>query len=525
MNQKINSIIILGGGTAGWLAALLLKKNLGPELNITLIESPKKPIIGVGEATVPTIRFTMKHLGFDESDWMARCQASFKLAVKFDNWLTPNHSYYHPFHHNRSFANLTNPFYKLPDLPSQFDLLQFYSNIEPKNRPSDFATYCSFVPSLCDHLKSPLNFEKHSRTSNYAYHFDTHLLNAFFREKAEERGIQYIDGIFQEAPLTETGHIKSIKLQSGKEIFGDLFIDCTGFNSLLLGGVLQEKFITQEKHLFCDSALAVQIPYENREVELQPYTSAIAMDAGWVWKIPLQHRIGTGYVYSSQFKTEEQAFSEFQKLYPTRVKDMNPRSLKMKVGRHQRTWVKNCVALGLASCFIEPLESTSIGLTEYQIHSLIQLFPDKNFSPHLQTRFNQKINYCYDQLRDYIVLHYYLSKRQDTPFWKAVTQDNTLPESVKSFLNELPSWVANPKPDSDWVFFQRFNLGCILSGMDSLPYVKLPILDLLKSEDIATQFQKVKAEEQLLINELPKLSDYLLRMRKTDENMLIGDNQ
>jgi hypothetical protein len=520
MSEKIKSVVILGGGTAGWLTALLLRKNLDKDLKISLIESKQKPIIGVGEATVPTIRFTMQQLGFDEADWMPKCQASYKLAVKFDNWLTEGHSYYHPFHHNKSFASLSQGFYKLPDLPTSFDLLQIFSNINPNERTTDFARFCSFVPRLCDDLLSPLNFEHRTRVSNYAYHFDTYLLNQFFRSHSQDRNIDSFEDTFKHSTLTQTGSIESITMTSGKVHTADLFIDCTGFNSLLLGGSLKEDFVDQKNHLLCDSALATQLPYENKAQELEPYTSAIAMKAGWVWKIPLQHRIGTGYVYSSKYTTDEEALNEFRTLYPSRSQSISPRYIKMKVGRYKRTWVKNCVAIGLAGCFVEPLESTSIGLTEYQIHSLIQLFPDSSFPEHLQNRFNEKINFCYDQLRDYIVLHYFLSKRKDTEFWKSATSDSTLTESLKKFMHELPSWLASPKADSDWVFFQRFNYGCILSGMNALPHVKIPILDYVNQEQLQAAINKIRTDEMEYSSSLPKLDDYLQKMRNSDLDKL-----
>ena len=512
--------MILGGGTAGWLTAFLLRKSLGTDVKITLIESKKNPIIGVGEATVPTIRFSMKYLGFDEADWMPKCQASYKLGVKFDNWLNKGHSYYHPFHHNKQFSSLTNPFYKLPDLPGNFDLLQYFASIPLADRDSDFARFSSVIPDLCDHLKSPRFVDRSTKTASYAYHFDTHLLNKYFYDNSAERNIQYIEDSLQKVNLNDSGFISSLTFDSGQTIHGELFIDCSGFKSLLIEGAMKEPFISGKKYLLCDTAIAMQLPYEDKTNELQPYTSAIAQSAGWIWKTPLQHRIGTGYVYASDFISEDCAVDELFSQYPGRTDGFSPRSIKMKVGRYQRTWVKNCVALGLAGSFIEPLESTSIGLTEYQIHSLIQLFPDKSFPQHLQDRFNEKINYCYDQLRDFIVLHYCLTQRDDNNFWKTVSQKDMIPDSLKYFLKNLKSWIAHPKPEADWAFFQRFNFGCILSGMGSLPHTPLPILNYLDNSEIRNQIEKLSLDKLKLTSTLPTLADYLAQMRHTDIDLL-----
>lgn len=515
-NQAIKSVVVLGGGTAGWIAAHVLRKSLGKNLKITLIESKKNPIIGVGEATVPTIRLTMRHLGLSEEEWMPKVQGSFKLAVRFNDWLRKGHVYYHPFNHHRSFSHLNHGLYHLPDLPSTIDILQIFSAIPVKDRPSDFARFCSAIPAICDERKSPRNFDKTSRAENYAYHFDTHLLNKYFKELAEQRDIGYLEDTFVSANLKENGFIESLNLETGKKISGDLFLDCTGQQSLLISGALKEPFIDQSQHLFEDTALAAQLPYLNREEEIEPYTTAQAMDAGWVWKIPLQHRIGTGYVFSSQFISPDQAWEEFQKLYPSRMKNISPRLIKFRTGRYRNTWVKNCVALGLAGAFIEPLESTSIGLAEYQIHSLVHLFPDLNFDSHLQDRFNEKVNYCYDQIRDYIILHYNLSQRRDTEFWKAATDKNKASESVNEFLRNLKTYLVYPKPDLDWTIFQRFSIGCILSGMESLPWVNLPILAKVDPECLRTEIKSIRDEEKILLSSLPSLHEYLLKMRPAE---------
>jgi hypothetical protein len=516
-DSRIKKIVILGGGTAGWLSAFLLRKSLGDSVEIDVIESPNRPIIGVGEATVPTFKFTMRHLGFKESQWMPTCEASYKLAVRFNNWLSDGHKYYHPFHFNKEFNGIGNSFYKLSDLPQNFDLLQIYASIKASDRKTDFANFSSSLPALCDKNLSPRKLNTSTRTTNYAYHFDTALLNNFFREQAPARNIKYSSGTFKNAELDEKGFIKSLCLEDEKKISGDLFIDCTGFNSLLLGQVLKEKFIYQHDYLKCDSALAIQLPYVDRSNELEPYTSATALKAGWVWKIPLQHRIGTGYVYSSQHTSDDEAWKELAQHYKGRTEDLNPRKISMRVGRYERTWVKNCIAIGLAGSFIEPLESTSIGISEYQIHSLIQLFPDKNFDEHLQNRFNQKINFCYDQLRDYIILHYYLSKRRDSSFWKDVTENAQLPDSLKDFLSHLNEWISYPKADADWAFFQRFNFGCILSGMQSLPEVSLPVLKYLDTNSIENFLADLNRKTSELCAELPSLETYLQNLANSED--------
>jgi len=502
MTKPIQKVFILGGGTAGWLTALSLKKVFGEKLNVLVVESPRDPIIGVGEATVPTIRFTMRFLGFKEEEWMPQCQSTYKTAVRFQDWCKKGSYYYHPFHHNKEFYGGAGKLPHFPDLPRGVDVLQRYAAIPIEERTCDFANFASSIPAMCDRLQSPVSSEFAGRTVNYAYHFDTYLLNQFFQKEGAKRGVLYKHGKFQSANLDENGFIKSLVLEDGRVEEADLFIDCTGFQALLIDKVLKEPFLKQSKYLLCDSAVAVQIPYQDRSRELEPYTSAIAQKSGWVWRIPLQHRIGTGYVYSSDHSTREEALEELQSCYRDREKDMQPRYISMRVGRHERTWVKNCVAIGLAGSFIEPLESTSIGMTEYQIHSLIHLFPNLNFDEHLQDRFNEKVNFCYDQLRDYIVAHYFLSKRNDTKFWKDVKSRETVPDSLAQFLMNLKSWIAAPQGLMDWVFFQRFNWACILSGMEALPHVSLPILDYLED-------QTVSSDDAKIFEAFPKHEDFI----------------
>lgn len=366
-NGKVKTIVILGGGSAGWMTASYLKKAL-PEMNITLVESSDIPIIGVGEATIAHLVSFLLFLGLKEEDWMPACNASYKYAIRFDNWHAPGDHYWHPFEALPCFDN--------PNHLAYFWWYNRYKNFPHRDRSSLYSD-CFISVDLLAKNKIPrlegcmefvdifeiiIDGKKHQQQIPHAYHFDAGLFGEYLKNKvAKPSGVKHIIDNVTEPRLNEKGFIEYIDTESGQKIAGDLFIDCSGFRAMLIDKTYKEPFISYADSLMCDSAIAMQVPYQDKAVEMHPYTTATALSSGWVWNTPLTSRRGTGYVYCSGFKNKDEAETEYRRfLGEEKVKDLKARHIDIRVGKHARTWVKNCVAIGLSSGFIEPLESTGI---------------------------------------------------------------------------------------------------------------------------------------------------------------------
>lgn len=414
-------VVIVGGGTAGWMTAAALAKLLPGRCDIRLIESEEIGIVGVGEATLPHIRAFNERLGIREADFMARTRATFKLGIEFRDWGKIGDSYVHPFgtfgrsrgevdfHHYWTRLKLIGA-----DVPPIGDL-SFACTMARMNRFE--------LPST-----DPASL---SSTFGYAYQFDATLFAPYLRSVAETLGVRRTEGMVVDVTRDgESGDIASVTSRDGEVIEGDLFIDCSGFRSLLLGGAIQEPFEDWSHWLPADRAMAM--PCRTR-TEVTPYTSAIAMPAGWRWRIPLQHRTGNGYVYSSAFLSDDdaaralEAAVEGERIAP-------PRPLRFRAGRRGRSWAHNCVAIGLASGFLEPLESTSIYLVQAAITALIELFPEPRVSNVDRDEFNRIIDFEYDRIRDFLILHYHATTRDDSPFWDYV-RTMPVPDSLVEKMN------------------------------------------------------------------------------------------
>jgi tryptophan 6-halogenase len=515
-DRPIREIVILGGGTAGWLTASYLQKALPKDLRITLVESERIGRIGVGEATVPTLRATLDFLGLKEQDWMPACGAGFKNAIRFVNWKDgpeqPGH-FYHPFHHQRGqLVELYGKTYFM-DLDGRIPIGQYWLRNRLRGTEArDFAYACSPNTALCDLNKAPRELGAGSSALNYAYHFDANRFADFLKARAVQAGVEHVQGEFESAGA-QAGCISFLRLKDGRVLEGDFFVDCTGFQSLLLGGVLGERFVTQEKHLLCDSAVALHVPYLDPDGEFQPYTTSTARNAGWQWNIPLQDRIGAGYVYSSAFASQNEAAEEALGFYdgPGR-KISEARHIPMRVGYHPNFWSGNCVGIGLAGSFIEPLESTSIFMTEFQLFQLIRHFPGGRREPALARRYNRKIEECYLEVRDFVLMHYSLSRRRDTPFWREATR----PERVTDTLEEKLSLFRERLPlESDFPFhlFSAFNYSCILAGMEFLPDRPLPLLSHLESDASGSYFEQIRSQTEALAARLPGLREFCEGLR------------
>ena len=419
---KLN-VVVVGGGTAGWMAAAALAKLLPTRCSVTLVESEAIGIVGVGEATLPHIRGFNERLGINEAEFMAATRATFKLGIEFQGWGRAGDSYIHPF---GTFGSGHG------DVPFH----QYWGRLRDDGAPvSPLGEYSMAVAmaQMNRFARPDPDPTKIESTFNYAYQFDATLFAPFLRRIAENLGVSRIEGRVVEVQLDdESGDVAALRLESGEQIRGDLFIDCSGFVSLVIGKALEEPFEDWSHWLPCDRAVAMPC---RTETALAPYTSAIAMDAGWRWRIPLQHRTGNGYVYSSEFTSDDDARSALVDAVEGEG-IAEPRALKFKAGRRSRSWVKNCVAVGLASGFLEPLESTSIYLIQAAISGLVELFPENEISPLDRDEFNRLIDMEYDRIRDFLILHYHATERSDTPFWdyvRTMTVPETLQEKIELF--------------------------------------------------------------------------------------------
>jgi tryptophan 7-halogenase len=437
-------VVVVGGGTAGWMTASALAHLLPAHCSVHLVESEEIGIVGVGEATLPHLRAFNERLGIDEAEFMAATRATFKLGIVFENWGRIGARYMHPFgtfgsgHGDVSFH-------------------QYWLRMRQEGAPvSDIQNYCLACTMAClGRFGFPSSDPTQiSSTFNYAYQFDATQFAPFLRVRAEDRGVKRTEGRIVDVELnSESGDVETLVLASGERIAGDLFIDCSGFASLLLGRTLGEPFQDWSKWLPCDRAVAIPCL---TETALTPYTSVIAMDAGWRWRIPLQHRTGNGYVYSSAF-IDDDAAGEALAAAVEGEPIAQPRVLRFRAGRRERSWVRNCIGIGLSSGFLEPLESTSIYLIQQAITALVELFPQRRIAPTDRDEFNRLLDVEYDRIRDFLILHYHATERTDAPFWNYVRTmqvPDTLTEKLELFKRRgrvvkyregvflEPSWVA-----------------------------------------------------------------------------------
>ncbi|WP_281716316.1 tryptophan halogenase family protein [Alteromonas sp. CyTr2] len=412
-NKPIKRVVIAGGGTAGWLAASLMKKVLGKAVDITLVESEAIGTVGVGEATIPPIRLVNQVLGIDEAQFLHDTKATIKLAIRFENWKTKGESYYHTFGapgKSMAFCHFHHYWVKARQQGLKDDLWDFDLNYHAAEA-GRFAQINAKDPVV----ELP-----------FAYHFDASLYAQYLRKLSENMGVVRKEGkISRVQRFTDSGFIQALHLERGDVVEGDLFVDCTGFKGLLIEEALGAGYDDWSHLLPCDSAIAV--PSERHE-KTAPYTRSIAHDAGWQWRIPLQHRNGNGHVYSSRYISDDQACDTLLSNLDTKPLG-DPKLIKFTTGRRRKQWYKNVVAVGLSSGFLEPLESTSIHLIQSAIVRLIQLFPHNGFAPSLETEYNKQSELEFEQIRDFLVLHYTVNERTDSAFFNDM-RNTTLPDSL-----------------------------------------------------------------------------------------------
>lgn len=510
----IKKILIVGGGSAGWSTAAYMSKFL-KNTKIELIESSDIPVVGVGESTVPPIVDFMRELGITEEEWMPKCNATFKSSIRFEDFHQVGEPpIWYPFE----------PVEILNGRPlSRYWHYKHLVNEQYKDRFT-FYDYNFIVPEICRQNKTV----KSVPGVSYAYHFDAGLWGDVLKDLAKSNGVtQHIDTI-TEINLSENGNIKSISRKGGEDIEADFFIDCSGFSSLLIGKTLKEPFDEFYKHLFNNRAIAMPVPYEDKDAEMSSYTNCHALSSGWVWRTPLYHRIGTGYVYCDKYKDPEDAELEFrQHLGYDRVKDVEARHIQIRVGKHKRTWVKNCVAIGLSAGFIEPLESTGLFIIQGAVQLLTNILAkDSKYNACDIKVYNDSITRLLEIIRDFLTCHYALTDREDSPYWHDVKYkteiSDTLSEKLQFARLAMPDIQHINRFDNASLAGFSFNEGwqCILTGMNYLP-LEWPQLKLNKvgpfeeaivaNIHMADQREKDRERQRGMVSSMPSHYQYLTK--------------
>lgn len=516
-SQRIKNIVVVGGGTAGWLSAAYLNKALNRNQSnfcrITLIESNNIPTVGVGEGTIFTLKETFEFLEIPELEWMVRCNATYKLAIKFVNWSNASRKdmYWHPF----GGIPIVEPF--------GFPLSHYWLARRNQGNSEPYGQSCSEHVHLCEAQKAPKSQvgEYSPWDLEYAYHLDAGLLASFLKEKSLAAGVNHIIDRVKDVALDERGFIDHLITENHGDLDGDLFIDCSGFRGVLINQSLQEPFVSYNQSLICDRAIAISTPYpiddkfDLKNGGINPYTTSTAMSSGWIWHTPLVSRGGNGYVYSNAFISDEDAEKELRKHLGIESEKLAARHLKMRVGKTRNSWVKNCVSIGLSGGFVEPLEASGIYLIEAGLESLVHHFPDLDFAPSVIASYNQTINQIYEEIRDFIVMHYCLSKRDDTAFWQANVHDLIIPDTLKSRLELWQhKWHSNPSslPQPIGRHYPGHSYTCILEGMNCLPTKSLPILAYQDNSEAEKCFSQLNKMASILKTDLPNHSNYLEKM-------------
>lgn len=439
---RFRKIVILGGGTAGWMTAAALSRFLNNETEITLVESDAIGTVGVGEATIPHIRVFNEMLGIDEADFMKSTQATYKLGIRFEGWGSAESIYYHPFGEHGFPIN-------------GIDFHHYWLSIRNQNGTPPFDQFSlANVMAHAQRFAYPVaDRQSVESTYSYAYHLDAASYAKFLRAYAEKLSVKRIEGQMTNLERSaDTGDITELHLSDGRKVEGDFFIDCSGFRASLIGGSLGVPFQSWKSWLPCDSAVAIPSELAGDPV---PYTRSIAKSAGWMWQIPLRHRLGNGYVYSSEFHSTSTAEKKLLESIPGKPL-AEPRHLRFEAGMRESSWEKNCVAIGLASGFLEPLESTSIYLIQVGIYKLLELLPASNNVELEAKEYNRLVSNEYKKVRDFIILHYWLNRRPED-FWHTCANmklPDSLQEKIEVFVGSAavveyesglfmpPSWLA-----------------------------------------------------------------------------------
>jgi tryptophan halogenase len=482
----VRRVVIVGGGTAGWMVAAGLSKTLGKRLDISLIESDEIGTVGVGEATIPTLMTFHNLLELNEQEFMAATQATFKLGIRFENWRDRHEDYIHSFgstgvdHWTAGFQH-------------------FWHKGRERKLAGEYGEYCLELKAAQENRFAHLP----GNGMNYAYHLDASLYAKFLRRFSEPLGVTRIEGKIVEVQThPANGDISLLRLDSGQTITGDLFIDCTGFRGMLIGEAMKVPYEDWSHWLFADSALALQTESAGEAV---PYTRSIAREAGWQWRIPLQHRVGNGIVFSSRHIDKEEALQTLQANITGRPLT-EPRLIKFRPGQRKVAWQGNCVAIGLSSGFLEPLESTSIHLIQRGIIRLLQMFPSNGICQSDIDEYNQQTSHEITHIRDFIILHYHVTRRSDTPFWRDC-QNLMLPDSLAhriKLFRETGRVFRVPNElftENSWIQ--------VMLGQGIMPLQHHQTADLMGDAELGQFLGEIRSNIQKTVAHLPQHQAYV----------------
>lgn len=494
MNEEsIRHVVIVGGGTAGWMAAAALGRYLNNGYTrVTLIESDEIGTIGVGEATIPPLVNFNGLLGINENDFLAATKATFKIGIEFVNWGQVGERYFHPFgtfgqdlqgvHFHQLYLR-ERSHREMPDI-SAWSISAVAASLGRFGRPGARSTW-------------PLN------QIRYAFHFDAGLYAQFLRKIAEPWGVKRLEGKIVDSKLNgETGHVEAVILDDGRTVEGDLFVDCSGFRGLLIEQALKTGYETWTQWLPCDRAIAAPCKLAGHP---DPFTRATAHPTGWQWRIPLQHRMGNGLVYSSAHISDEDA----QDLLVSNLEGEllgDPRRLSFVTGRRNLAWSRNVVSLGLSSGFVEPLESTSIHMIQAGISKLLALFPDKRFNPALADEYNRQVQSLYEDVRDFIILHYYITRRSDSDFWN-YCRTMEIPDSLQ---RKIDLWLTNGRVFRDELeLFATPSWVAVMFGQGLTPENYEIVADALDAEKVAIALEQMRSAMTAAAERLPMHDDFI----------------
>ncbi|MET3665542.1 tryptophan halogenase family protein [Caulobacter sp. 1776] len=490
--NAIRKIVIVGGGSAGWISAAMLShyfQNGGCE--VELIESEEIGTIGVGESTIPPFLQLISNLGIDEREFIQATQASFKLGIRFEDWRVKDETYYHPF------GAIGGPI-------GPHEFYQCWLRAKANGHPSNLQ---DFAPAtrMADRGKFMLPFKAQRSLiagASYALHVDARLVARFLRDFAEARGVRRIEGIVTDVVTHPDGSVAKVIMKNGREVAGDLFIDCSGFRALLIGKTLETPFVDWSDVLLCDRAVVVQTQNVGPP---HPYTLVAAQDAGWRWRIPLQHRAGNGYVFSSKHISDDEARATLVRQVEGEML-MEPMFIPFKTGMRQRPWEKNVVAVGLSGGFIEPLESTALHLIYRGMDFLLRFFPDRDCDPALAAEYNRRMTADYEEIRDFIVLHYCTTQREDTSFWRAC-RAAPIPDSLKARIELFKAHgVLREGVDE---MFRNPSWQSVMEGMGVRPRRYQQLVDTVPYEVIQQTLDQSAPMLAAQVAGLPSLGEFL----------------
>lgn len=486
ISKGIKRVVIAGGGTAGWMVAAIMSKTIGKVIDISVVESDEIGTVGVGEATIPPLVRYNQLCQINEKEFMAAVQATFKLGILFENWRDVNEDYIH------SFGNTGTDHWSA-------GFQHIWLSGRRKGIAEEYGAYCLELRAAQENKFAHLP----KNGLNYAFHIDATLYAKFLRKRSEECGTKRVEGkIVKVNTDPESGFITSLTLASGEDIAGDLFIDCTGFRGVLIEQTLHAGYEDWSHWLPCDSAVAIQTESTGPAV---PYTRAIAREAGWQWRIPLQHRVGNGMVYCSRYISDEDARETLLANIEGKLLT-EPRVIKFRPGQRLKQWSKNCVTMGLSSGFLEPLESTSIHLIQKSAIRLMQLFPQDRIVQTDIDEFNKQARFDIETIRDFIILHYCVTNRQDTPFWRHC-RNMEIPETLAHRIR-LFKETGRVFREPNELFAENSWLQVML-GQGLVPEQYHPVVDAMGDEELDRFLKQIKSHVDTTVAQLPDHEAYI----------------